>query len=175
MRHDLTVVFGVSGVGKTTVCAKLAKLHHEFRHITASQLISQPALSVGRSMDETQAAQAEIVERVCHLRESEPRRIILDGHCVIRLASGLYQLPSEFIVALAPTMLILIEAEPETIWKRRVKRDELAKARTVDEIGLELSMTRDTCFAYHHNLSIPLRVFKSDQSDLAEELFACLT
>ncbi|MGR9428686.1 ATP-binding protein [Rhizobium leguminosarum] len=172
---DLTVVFGVSGVGKTTACARLAQRHDDFRHITASELIGQVRMSPDRSIDQVSATQAEIVERIHRLRDNDPRRIILDGHCVIRLASRLYQVPNDVIAALAPAVIILVEAEPETILKRRSDRDVPVRATTVAEVAQELSLTRKTCLAYNHELSIPLKVFRSGESDLADQLFAFLT
>jgi len=163
----------VSGAGKTTACASLEKTHKDFRHITASQLISKGFSSVGRPADEVYDAQVEIIERISKLRESEQRRIVLDGHCVIRLAIGFYQLPSNFIVALAPATIILIEAQPEIIQMRRAERDSLQP--TLDEVGRELALTRETCLSYQRDLSIPLKFLNSDKADIAVELFGCLT
>lgn len=175
MQPDLTVVFGVSGVGKTTACAKLVERHRAFRHITASQLVDRVSLSPDRSVEQATATQDEIVERLRYLMENEPRRIILDGHCVIQLTTGLFPIPNEFIMALAPAKIILIEAEPESVYNRRKQRDLTTKATTLDAIARELALTRKTCLAYHRDLSIPMTVLSSSATDLADELFVCLT
>jgi len=171
LRPDLTVVFGVSGVGKTTACANLAQRRPNFRHITASQLIDRGRLATSRTADQVYATQVEIIERLRDIRESEPRRIILDGHCVIRLATGLYQLPSNFIAEIAPAMIILIEADPETIQKRRTERTSGVETETLDGIAQEVCLTRETCLAYHRDLSIPLRVLNSKGDDIADDLY----
>jgi adenylate kinase len=151
----------------------LAKSHQDFRHITASQLISGGFSLVDRRADEVYASQVEIVERVRELRKIEQRRVILDGHCVIRLATSLYQLPKDFIVALAPATIILIEAQPEIIQMRQAERDSVRLG--LDEVSRELAVTRETCLSYQRDLSIPLRVLNGDRTDVADELFGCLT
>ncbi|MBY5385215.1 ATP-binding protein [Rhizobium leguminosarum] len=168
-------MFGVSGAGKTTACAKLAQRHHAFHHISASQLVDRADVSPDRSIVQASATQTEIVERLRYVMENEARRVLLDGHCVIRLATGLFPVPNEFLVALSPARIILIEAEPETVWNRRNQSELTTKVAKLEEIAEELWLTRKTCVAYHRNLSIPLKVLNSGASDLADELFSCLT
>ena len=83
------IVLGVSGVGKTTVCARFARTHPEYLHLTASQLIVQ---ETGKSLSDLQASdQVAVLANQIALRnslgtkiaESSASGLLLDGQCLV--------------------------------------------------------------------------------------------
>ncbi|MGO7955516.1 ATP-binding protein [Rhizobium leguminosarum] len=114
-------MFGVSGAGKTTICTRFVARNPSFLHITASSLLDQDTSDRPRDVS---VVQAEIVKRVRSLRLTEARRIILDGHCVIRFEGSLFRVPSSLVSELRPSLIVLVDGDPDFIAARRASRKD---------------------------------------------------
>ncbi|WP_397509329.1 ATP-binding protein [Rhizobium ruizarguesonis] len=159
-------MFGVSGAGKTTICTRFAARNPSFLHITASSLLDQHTSDRPRDV---LAVQAEIVSRVRSLRLTEARRIILDGHCVIRSQGSLFRVPSSLVSELRPSMIVLIDSDPEFIAARRASRKDRRSEMSLDKVAEELDAAREACLSYRKELRVPLRVLAADQPNIAEK------
>jgi adenylate kinase len=148
-------------LARLPLCRAFVAYRPEFIHLTASNLISQ---STGKTVEElTTATSDEILRNQIVLSrslEAEARKlngsnIILDGLCVIDNGTQLVVLPTEVIALFRPTALILLEAEPEEILRRRAKDHKYRPLRTAAELANQMEVNRATVRRYAHNLEIP--------------------
>jgi adenylate kinase len=148
------IVTGIPGTGKTTVCScveKLAKiagvevnvinygtvmmglLHRNGKGMRRDEMRQD---SVGTQRKLQQEVANAIVEKVRQLNGLA----IIDTHMSIKTPAGyLPGLPSHNLIVLRPEMLVLVEAEPREISRRRMKdatrkRDAAAEEAVREEL-----------------------------------------
>ena len=124
----IIVVTGIPGVGKTTVMKKAAEgLDIKFVTFGTVMIDIAKELDFVRDRDEmrklTLDQQIELQIKTAE-RVSKMGNVIVDTHCSIKTPKGYMPgLPEWIIKKLKPNNIILVEADPEEIFNRRVNDD----------------------------------------------------
>ncbi|HEX2066758.1 MAG TPA: adenylate kinase [Candidatus Thermoplasmatota archaeon] len=118
------IVTGIPGVGKTTVMEAAAKAR-DLRIAVYGTVMFEVASAKGlvQSRDEMRRLPAETqkaIQREAARRIAGMGDVIVDTHCSIKTPTGyLPGLPAWVLAELEPTALVLVEADPEEILRRR--------------------------------------------------------
>jgi adenylate kinase len=175
------LVFGVSGVGKTTACARVAEIDNNFVHVRASKLLSevtgrppeQLRLAPEDAIRENQVLLAEAFDRFA--ASFEHATLLLDGHAVIDNNRALIPVPTEAVAALKPNGMILIEASPSVILERRRSDTRTRPIRTITEIKREIISEHNVVIGYKQTLALPLSIANADLNlNLKDRLLSLL-
>lgn len=122
---DLYFVAGIYGVGKTSLCRKLAPALAA-PHCTASELIRHGANLEDRSdkaVNDVQGNQKRLLLALAELRRSK-QPILLDGHfCLLDSRGGIARIPLEVFAAIEPAAILLVEAPVDVVQLRLEQRD----------------------------------------------------
>jgi len=163
--RQLIAVFGIPGVGKTTMLRKAAKAIVA-EHIAASDLLRQGLADRGDLMSRTAGAFEEKQHIIIDLlREQRARSgipILLDGHSAVEADTGFYVVPNWVIEGIAPMAMICITAEPEVIFNQRMS--DAAKQRpfkAIHQLKQYQDAAIDACRGYSHDLRLPLAFVNS--------------
>lgn len=157
-----TLVFGVSGVGKTTACRAYVTANPETLFVSASDLLSSArnrsteALRTASS-DGIIANQDLLGPALAAFRAGrEDRAILVDAHGVIDNDQELVRVPVSTIAALAPDLLILLEAPAHQVAARRAGSKRLRPVRSLDDIAKQILTEREVVAGYATALQIRL-------------------
>lgn len=160
----MSVIFlaGVHGVGKGFLGAPVAK-SLEMDHLTASQLIRQEkgrtTWSEDKRVAEVDDNQLALIRAVTRLHESR-KRILLDGHFVLRNTSGEpTKLPLDVFAQLRLAGAIVLTEEAAIISQRLAGRDGIqSSSNAIAELAAaEASHAENVC----RTLKIPLTIIHS--------------
>ncbi len=148
------VVTGVPGVGKTTVMNAAAEATQrkvvvygtEMFEVAQKRKLVTSRDDMRRLPPEVQRKiQKEAAQRIAKLGE-----VIVDTHCTVKTPKGLLPgLPVWVLDALQPSSIVLVEADPKEIWKRR--QGDASRSRdpdTADDIARHQEMNRAAAMAY---------------------------
>lgn len=144
------IVTGVPGVGKSTVingvCEKL-----NYRVFNFGDIMLEKAKEMGvKNRDEIRKLPSERqreLQKIAGEYLGSLDNIIIDTHMSIKTPSGyLPGLPEWVLKAIKPSMLVLIEADPESIDARR-KKDETRYRDPEGPAGIELHQMMNRYFA----------------------------
>ncbi len=163
----LLIVFGVSGVGKTTACAEYARRNENVEHLSASQLLFlERSSAIGRSEDEALLDQHRLVERVLQARAATTADVLLlDAHSVILVGDRWLTVPVDIIASMEPTGLIFFEADPEVIMHRRSGRgDQVTGVPDLAGIKQFQLVALRAAEEYSQILECPISIVNADQS-----------
>lgn len=149
-----TLVFGVSGVGKTSACQAYVTTHPEVLFVSASELLKAARRTSAEALRteptekiiENQAMLGPALATFRAGRENGP--IIIDAHAVIDNDRELVRVPVSAIATLAPNQLILLEASPEEVAARRASAKRRRPVRNLDEIAKEIAAEREAVASY---------------------------
>jgi adenylate kinase len=159
-----TLVFGISGVGKTTACRNYVERHPETLFVSASSLLKS---RIGMSGEALRTASAgQIVDNQAVLaaalaifrRGREKQPVLIDAHGVIDNDQGLVPVPVSAIAALAPDRLILLEAPARVVAAHRSASARARPVRSLEAIGVELAAERETVEGFARALEIGLTI-----------------
>ncbi|MCS7097633.1 MAG: adenylate kinase [Candidatus Methanomethyliaceae archaeon] len=133
-RGKLVIVTGIPGVGKTTVLNSAMNYCKEFgievKYINYGDLMFEEALSRGLVSNRDEIRKLSIKDQIdLQLNAAnkiseiaKDKNVILDTHMFIRTNSGyMAGIPAWIAEILMPNSIVLIEANPEEISKRRRK------------------------------------------------------
>ncbi|MCO5085187.1 MAG: ATP-binding protein [Rhizobiaceae bacterium] len=168
----LMIVFGVSGVGKTTVCAEYASGNDDVVHFSASALLRLHRETAGtRSTNEVIQDQHVLVDMVNVIRSETPVSLmLLDAHSLVYVGGHEVIIPADVIAAMKPDGLIFFKASGETISERRLSRGD---TRNVVPQEIEKSQTNALRAAESYAELLPCRLLVIDAShgtDLGEAI-----
>ncbi|MDE1853036.1 MAG: adenylate kinase [Thaumarchaeota archaeon] len=146
------VVVGIPGVGKTTVVDMLVAGFKGAKLANFGTIMFEAGLSqkLVKNRDEMRKLPVEKQKRlqkfaatkIANMRE---RLVVVDTHLFIRTPEGFWPgLPFDVVRAMKPTHLVLVEATPEEIAKRRSSdttryRDAVTKDSLTEELALARS------------------------------------
>jgi adenylate kinase len=133
-RNSLVVVVGVPGVGKTTVITQaVERLNHlgsKVQVMVFGSLMFEEAKNMGiRDRDKMRKLSVTTQRQ---LQEMAAKRItaiqginlVIDTHLFINTREGRYPgMPRNLLDILSPTHLVMISADPEEIFARKVQDD----------------------------------------------------
>ncbi len=143
------VVVGIPGVGKTTIVERVKSGLAGSRLVTFGTVMLEEGsrLKWITNRDQLRKLPVEKQKRLQKLAASKissmkERVVFIDTHLFIRTEEGYWPgLPFDVVRALAPTHLLLVEADPDEIALRRSadktrSRDALAKSDLAAELAL---------------------------------------
>lgn len=170
----IVAVFGVSGVGKSTLIQNFIAEHKEWLHLQAGSLIKEALRSVDRDQlrlvgnDELMVNQRLMIGEFWKAVDAEPNQnIIFDGHSVIDTGGGLVKIPEDIIEALNPTALIFVESQPANIKARREADTSRKRPLLSSEaINTQQSSAYEQVLHYANMLNIPIHKVKADDVDV---------
>ncbi len=171
----VVVVAGIPGSGSTTVL-KHALEDLDYINVNYGDVMLEIARSEGlvEDRDQLRRLSPEKQKRIQkaaakNIRErSKETNIIVDTHCTIKTPTGfLPGLPQWVLEELQPDMFILVEADPEEIFMRRISD----KTRTRDmemlkEINLHQQMNRAAAMAYATLTGATVKIIENHNSRL---------
>lgn len=176
---NVIAVFGISGVGKSTLIEGFIKDHPEYTHIQAGTLIKRALKDVPR--DKLRLADPETIIKNQYLlieefwkdvQEHGHTHVIFDGHSVIDTGSTLIAVPSDIIEALKPCKIVVVNDDPQHIHSRR--KNDTTRNRsdtTVDQIKEEQCKAMGQAKQYANVLEVPFVDIKSgDLQALKDQL-----
>lgn len=128
------VVVGVPGVGKTTVITKAAERLNQAGSNTKVMVFGSLMLDEARKMGvkDRDEMRKLSVNTQCRLQEMAAKdisvvrsaNVIIDTHLFINTRQGRYPgMPQNLLDILSPTHLVMISADPEEIFARRMQDD----------------------------------------------------
>ncbi|MEF8879846.1 MAG: adenylate kinase [Candidatus Thermoplasmatota archaeon] len=151
---SVIIVTGIPGVGKTTVMKKAAEdMDIEFVTMGTVMIDIAKDLGVAKNRDEMRKItleqqrklQVKIAEKISGMKD-----VIVDTHCTIKTPQGYMPgLPEWVITRLKPKSIVLVEADPEEIYRRREKdttRDR--DPDSLEEIQEHQNINRAAAMAY---------------------------
>ncbi len=156
-KKRVAIVTGIPGVGKTTVlnkAADIARQDYTVEIVNYGSVMLETAVSSGfvESRDqmrqlppEKQRKIQKIAAETIAKRTEQGKLLIVDTHMLIKTPEGyLAGLPDWVVTTLEPDVIVLVEAEPESIFSRRSK-DE-SRLRDKDSTT-EISTYQNLCRA----------------------------
>lgn len=164
---ELIIVFGVSGVGKTTACAEYASSNGNVIHFSASALLRLHRETAGtRSADEVMQDQHLLVDLVRVVRaETRASLMLLDAHSLVVVAKREIVIPADVIAAMKPNGLIFFRAKGEVISERRISRGD---TRNVIPQEIEKSQTNALRAVESYAEQLPCRLLVIDANQGAD-------
>ncbi|MGQ9759140.1 MAG: adenylate kinase [Candidatus Methanomethylicaceae archaeon] len=130
----LVIVTGIPGVGKTTVLNSTLAICNEsgieIKYINYGDLMFEEATAKGLVKDRDEMRRLTISDQIslqlnaaCRISvEAEKHNVLLDTHMFIRTNDGYMPgLPVWIAESIMPDSIVLLEADPESISKRRRK------------------------------------------------------
>ena len=158
--RQVTALFGLSGVGKTTLARRVADACPEFIHAEGGALLAS-ALHLERdqlrlSPPETiRRNQQILVQAFDALRQQHPGRpVLFEGHLIIDNGMTLVEVPVEVVRALRPEILIWVFDDPSVIAKRRSESSRVRPARPAHELASQQTRGEHLCREYALKLEI---------------------
>ncbi len=166
MKRPIVIVFGLSGVGKTTFCNKIKEINPSYIHYQASALLKEATglrseqlrIESKHKIESNQSLLARIFRSK---RDSERHKpIVVDAHSIIDNDRDLVVVPIETVRALEPTLLVFLEEDPEILVARRRHGDRYRPERSVPELRSQQQLAKEVVLDYAKNLRVPVTVLR---------------
>lgn len=138
---SIILVAGVSGVGKTTLCQRLASHQPGVHHLVASAFVDG-----GRPSD-----QMALVKRIRAAAEQLDGACLVDGHLII----GGNRVPQEALAVLAPQAILMVTGSPADILARRAADTTRSRPSIAEE---DLRHAQEAEAGYAQELALALGV-----------------
>lgn len=164
------LIAGVHGVGKTTLCSRLAD-DRSFVHKSASQLIREEKEAAidfhTKTVADIPGNQQLLIDAVSRITESG-QTLLLDGHlALLNIAKKIEPIATKVFADLGINGIILILGKPDQILSRLIKRD--GNEFSLDEIRTLQTIEISRATGVSDELGVPLiRVKALDFSTFTE-------
>lgn len=185
------IVAGIPGVGKTTVLQELEMVAKEknvpLRIVNFGNVMNDLFKKRGKTVHRDHMRrqdlelQAKIQEQAARDigRTGGKSAIVVDTHMFVRTKDGIYPgTPRRVLEQLRPGLIILIEADPEDIAKRRnADRTRERDSKTVEEARTDLEWSRYIASANAVLAGAPIQIVPNpdgQQRRAAEDLLAII-
>ncbi len=179
---EVYVVAGLSGVGKSSVVEYALKKSPGVKRVNFGDAILREATERNlvedrdqlRFLDlETQRAlQARAARRICRMHG----KVVVDTHLTIPTPDGYVPgLPLDILIQLKPKRIIILEADPGDILKRRMLDKGRARVdENLEEIQQHFDFDRAAAIAMAIQVGAPVKIIKNDVLEKAGEELARL-
>ena len=171
------IVVGIPGVGKTTVVQGIVSGLPEGKLVTFGTVMfdAARALRWAKNRDEMRKMPVEKQKRLQKVAAGRISRMrgkamVVDTHLFIRTEEGFWPgLPFEVVRALKPTHLVLVEAAPEDIARRRSADASRSRdAVTAEGLAEELQLARSFLAVSSTLTGAPMLIVKNAEGKQAE-------
>jgi adenylate kinase len=174
---QLVCVFGVSGVGKTSLIAAYCETHPSWQSLNAGELLMRrrgiglPLLRIAPK-PQIEDYQQQLVHIIRGIRAASPaQNWLLDAHSIIDCGGEYFEVSVSHIQALAPSALLFIHSDPTAIAARRAATPDKRIVRSPAEIEAEQALAYAACLRYSTSLKQMLRrVVAGDAAAFTEAL-----
>ncbi|MDI6702387.1 adenylate kinase [Methanothermobacter wolfeii] len=171
----VVVVAGIPGSGSTTVLENTLE-ELDYISVNYGDVMLEIAIERGlvENRDEIRTLSPDIQKEIQRaaaksIRErSRENNIIVDTHCTIKTPAGfLPGLPVWVLEELEPDMFILIEADAEEIFTRRISdKTRNRDMESLQEIDLHQQMNRAAAMAYATLTGATVKIVKNHNNQL---------
>jgi adenylate kinase len=180
------VVVGIPGVGKTTVVQGVVAVYPGAKLANFGTLMFEFAQSLKWAKDRDEMRKMSVDRQkqlqklaAARIAKMKGKAIIVDTHLFIRTKEGFWPgLPFEVVRAMHPTHLILVEATPEEIAKRRSADTTRARdAITLQSLREELGLARSFLAVSSTLTGSPMTIVQNEhgkQDEVAKNLVRML-
>ena len=170
----IIVVTGIPGVGKTTVMRKAAE-GLDIKFVTFGTVMIELAKELGLVKDRDEMRKLTInQQKELQIKTAEKvskmENVIVDTHCTIKTPQGYMPgLPEWVIKELKPNSIILVEADPDEIYNRRLtdntrKRDP----DSIEKIKEHQHMNRAIAMAYSSITGATVKIIYNHDNAIKE-------
>uniref|UniRef100_B0SXW9 Adenylate kinase-like protein n=1 Tax=Caulobacter sp. (strain K31) TaxID=366602 RepID=B0SXW9_CAUSK len=162
------ILFGISGVGKTTASRRILTRFPGILHFQASTLLKAVLSQSGEALRTASPAQIasnqrELAEALRRERAGDPcAPALLDAHSVIDNDATLVELPFEIFAPIRPVAIAFLRADPDIIRCRRQNDGRARPARTNDQLAAHQHQALEAARRHASALQIPFAVVDSD-------------
>lgn len=169
-------IFGISGVGKSTLINYFIKNSPEWTHLQAGQLIKAELKNIDHDKLRLEGNEAILKNQYLMIdafwREIDTKqlsKVIFDGHSIIDTGRDILDIPVDVIQALKPDKLVFIKVAPSTVLTRRTNdnsrdRPVLLEEQIEDQQNRALRQVE----IYSAALSVPVEILENpEQSGLS--------
>jgi len=168
------VVTGIPGVGKTTVMQKAVE-GMNIKFVTFGTVMIEVAKKLGWANDRDEMRKLSIEkQKELQMRTAEEvskmGNVVVDTHCTIKTPQGYMPgLPEWVIKRLKPKAIVVVEADPEEIFRRREK-DKTRKRDpdSIKEIEEHQQVNRAIAMAYSALTGAPVKIIKNHDNAIDE-------
>lgn len=165
------LVFGVSGIGKTTACQDYANHHKGVKHISAGKILSES--DVPHQSSEKALGYKEILTRqeclsrkINQLEKEHPYKdFIIDAHSFVESQDTIVNIPTRIISMLKPSSIILLELDPESVLARIKDSSRKRPTHRLVELMWHIHITRINVVNYAREIEVPLKIIEADCKD----------
>lgn len=168
--QKVAIVFGLPGVGKTTLIECFLSTRNDFIRLSGGSLIngelSEQERDILRKESKDQVLSNQNILLFNFRKERAKLRdkhIIFDGHCLVKSGDSITVIPVDVIHGLEPDIIIFLDEPTEVIIDRR-NRDETRPGReheSASDIDKNRDMQIGVCKDYSSKLNIPLTILTS--------------
>jgi len=133
-------VFGISGVGKTTLIRQYLSIRPNILSISAGRILQDRSGRSGEDLrrgaaNSVQDTQAGLIEGFAEFRAAnQGYGVIFDGHTVIDSDSGIVDVPLDIIIGLNLSAFVYIRDASESIARRRAADTARQRPERTSEI-----------------------------------------
>jgi adenylate kinase len=179
---DVYVVAGLSGVGKSSVVNRALAQVSEVKRVNFGDAILEEALKqkLVENRDELRLLETEVqrdlqARAAKHISEMEGK-VIVDTHLTIPTPDGYVPgIPVDILVSLDPKRIIILEADPGDILKRRIlDRGRARVDESLEEIEEHFDFDRAAAIAMAIQVGAPVKIIRNDVVEEAGEELAKL-
>lgn len=153
-------VGGIHGVGKSTLCSLFVESRGgEWIHLSAGELIRKESDLLNADCNSWVNVEhnQQLLLRALRTNPFSHRRVMLDGHFVLRNQDGALTPVSEYVFKeLKLTGVILVEANPDLIVSRLQERSGLTYS--IDDVAVFLKMEKTQAEKICSSLHLPFQV-----------------
>ena len=170
--NDKKIIFvgGIHGVGKGTICKKLA-VDYNFEHLSASQVLKWSEISdlknkIVQNLDTTQDRLLTNLSLII----KPNKKYLLDGHFnLLNSEVEPIKIDESTFIGIRPDSIILLTCEPKTIYDRLKQRDSSSYELNILEKMQHMEIEHAEYIS--KQLNIPLfKVVNGDTSSIFEYL-----
>ncbi len=181
--RNTVIVTGIPGVGKTTVINSAMELVKEkhgedvlLLNFGTEMFAVASAQGTVKNRDELRklstAIQRDIQRKAGELiaQKAKSVRVIVDTHTLIQTNNGyLIGLPEWVVRAIQPKTVVLVEADPENIAKRRSSDETRTRdVQIIDEVKTHQEMCRAAAVTVGTITGATVRIIKNRQGKVEE-------
>lgn len=173
-KHDITVIAGLPGVGKTYAIEALIHESDDYAHFSAGTLIKKRRANLDRDRlreldkDNILANQYLLVEQ---FKEELPaldikKRILFDAHMLIDNDQSIIEVPYEIFEQLSPVRLIFLFDDAKSILDRR-KNDD-SRIRPIHSISKIIEQQKESIhLAQEYSQRLSIEFYEVQSGDTA--------